>query len=153
MITPPCQHVSLGLFQFLHDDLLTDSICQIVRSFIDAGTDIISTKAKLIKTPILYAHGDADPINSYQGTAKAYELTPSSDKELKKWTGLFHECKLLRKEPSVTNHLSFIFTLQYTTKLCLKDIKFANITSNGLNNVVLLLRIKSTYLSSCTIIE
>lgn len=55
---------------------------------------MITTQAKLIKTPILYSHADADPINSYEGTAEAYELTASEDKELKNWAGLYHECKL-----------------------------------------------------------
>jgi acylglycerol lipase len=64
-----------------------------VRSFIDAGADIIATKAKLIKSPILYSHADTDPINSFKGCTEAYELTASTDKELKNWPGLFHECK------------------------------------------------------------
>jgi acylglycerol lipase len=66
----------------------------LVRSFIDAGTDILKTKAKLIKTPILYSHADADPINAYKSTVKAFELTPSTDKEMKNWPELYHECKL-----------------------------------------------------------
>lgn len=65
-----------------------------MKSFIDAGADIIKKQARLIKTPILYSHGDADPINAYTGTVKAYELTTSTDKELKNWPGLYHECKL-----------------------------------------------------------
>ena len=62
-----------------------------MRGFIDAGTDILKTKAKLIKTPILFSHGDADPINSYQGCVKAHDICPSTDKEMKNWPGLFHE--------------------------------------------------------------
>jgi acylglycerol lipase len=64
-----------------------------VRSFIDAGNDILKKQAKLIKTPILYSHADADPINSYASAVKAFELTASTDKELKNWPGLYHECK------------------------------------------------------------
>lgn len=47
----------------------------------------------MIKTPILYSHADTDPINDYKGTLEAFELTPSTDKEIKNWPGLFHECK------------------------------------------------------------
>lgn len=54
-------------------------------SFIDAGKDIIDTRAKCIKTPILYSHGDVDPINNYKGTLQAYGLTSSTDKEMKTW--------------------------------------------------------------------
>lgn len=58
----------------------------------------MKSKAKLIKTPILYSHGDTDPINSYASTSKAYEITASEDKELKTWPGLFHECKMSLKK-------------------------------------------------------
>lgn len=67
-----------------------------VAGFLDAGSDIIKTKAKLIKTPILYSHGDSDPVNLYQSTVNAYNLTSSTDKEMKTWPGLFHECKCLK---------------------------------------------------------
>lgn len=70
--------------------------------FLDAGSDIIKTKAKLIKTPILYSHADTDPINLYQSTVSAYNLTSSTDKEMKTWPGLFHECKCLK-------YISFFF--------------------------------------------
>lgn len=76
----------------------------------DAGKDIIKSKAKLIKTPILYSHGDIDPINDYKGTLQAYGLTPSTDKEMKTWPGLFHECKLIKKETTETFFL-FLLTL------------------------------------------
>lgn len=65
----------------------------LVRGFIDAGNDILKTKAKLVKTTILYSHADTDPINSFKSTSEAYNLTSSKEKELKKWTGLFHECE------------------------------------------------------------
>ncbi|KAI8077908.1 Alpha/Beta hydrolase protein [Gilbertella persicaria] len=77
---------------YINDPLLHDyATLATLRSFIDAGADILKTKAKLIKTPILYSHGDADPINAYKGTAEAYALTVSQDKELKTWPGLYHE--------------------------------------------------------------
>jgi acylglycerol lipase len=65
-----------------------------VRGFLDAGQAILDSQAQKIKTPILYSHGDADPINAYDSTAKAFQLTASADKELKTWSGLYHECKL-----------------------------------------------------------
>lgn len=67
--------------------------CMVVRSFIDAGSDILKTRAKSIKTTILYSHADTDPINAYKSTSEAFDLTSSETKELKDWPGLFHECK------------------------------------------------------------
>jgi acylglycerol lipase len=64
-----------------------------VSGFLDAGNDILNTEAKKITLPILYSHGDADPINAFKSTKKAYELSSSTDKELKNWNGLYHECK------------------------------------------------------------
>lgn len=59
---------------------------------IDAGSDILKSKAKLIECPILFSHGDADPINAYPSSVKACELASSKDKEMKGWPGLYHEC-------------------------------------------------------------
>lgn len=58
----------------------------------DAGKDMLEG-SKNIHTPILYSHGIPDPVNSYNGTATAYENTSSQDKTLKAWEGLFHERK------------------------------------------------------------
>ncbi|CAO3643172.1 unnamed protein product [Mucor hiemalis] len=102
--------------KYLEDPLVHDyATLATLRSFIDAGTDIINTKAKLIKTPILYAHGDADPINSYQGTAKALELTTSSDKELKTWPGLFHE---LQNETMPERHQVCEYYVKWIEQRC-----------------------------------
>lgn len=60
---------------------------------IDAGSDVLKTRAKLINCPILYSHGDEDNINSHIACVKAYELTASKDKEMKSWKSLYHECK------------------------------------------------------------
>lgn len=77
--------------KYLDDPLVHDfATLSTLRSFIDAGTDLL-TKAKAITTPILYSHGDADPINSFQGCKSAFEITSSQDKELKDWPGLYHE--------------------------------------------------------------
>lgn len=77
--------------KYLDDPLIHDfATLATLRSFIDAGTDLL-TKAKAIKTPILYSHADSDPINSFNGCKSAYEITSSQDKELKNWTGLYHE--------------------------------------------------------------
>ncbi|KAG2212730.1 Alpha/Beta hydrolase protein [Mucor mucedo] len=78
--------------KYLEDPLVHDfATLATLAGFIDAGSDIIKTKAKLIKTPILYSHADTDPINLYQSTLSAYNLTSSTDKEMKTWPGLFHE--------------------------------------------------------------
>ncbi|KAK4514104.1 phosphoglycerate kinase [Mucor velutinosus] len=77
--------------KYLDDPLVHDfATLATLRSFVDAGTDLL-TKAKAIKTPILYSHADSDPINSFNGCKSAYEITSSQDKELKNWTGLYHE--------------------------------------------------------------
>lgn len=102
------------MFICIFKPTLTNWFFFTVRSFIDAGTDILKTKAKLVKTPILYSHGDADPINSYQGTLKAYELTPSSDKEMKNWPGLYHECKSILILFSIS-YSHFIFSVHNET--------------------------------------
>ncbi|KAI8982210.1 Alpha/Beta hydrolase protein [Mycotypha africana] len=63
-----------------------------LKGFLDAGTDLLKKSLpKSIKTPILYSHGDADPINSFNGCSDAFEMTSSEDKELKNWKGLYHE--------------------------------------------------------------
>ncbi|GAA5803601.1 Alpha/Beta hydrolase protein [Helicostylum pulchrum] len=78
--------------KYLEDPLVHDfATLATLGGFLDAGKDIIKSKAKLINTPVLYSHGDIDPINDYKGTLQAYGLTPSTDKEMKTWPGLFHE--------------------------------------------------------------
>ncbi|KAI8636808.1 Alpha/Beta hydrolase protein [Parasitella parasitica] len=77
--------------KYLDDPLVHDfATLATLRSFIDAGTDLLA-KAKAVNTPILYSHADSDPINSYKGCKSAFEITSSQDKELKNWTGLYHE--------------------------------------------------------------
>lgn len=66
----------------------------VVRSFLDAGEDVIKHAHK-IKTPIVYSHGIPDAINDYKATKIAYESTGSTDKTLKAWDDLFHDCKFI----------------------------------------------------------
>ncbi|ORZ03923.1 Alpha/Beta hydrolase protein [Syncephalastrum racemosum] len=76
---------------FKNDPLIHDyGTLATVRGFLDAGQDLFK-RASAIKTPILYSHGDIDPINKYESTVKVYENTASQDKELKTWPGLYHE--------------------------------------------------------------
>ncbi|KAI9280504.1 Alpha/Beta hydrolase protein, partial [Sporodiniella umbellata] len=78
--------------KYKEDPLIHDfATLNTLKSFIDAGSDILKTQAKLIECPLLVSHGDADPINDYQGSVKAYELASSKDKEMKGWPGLYHE--------------------------------------------------------------
>lgn len=50
----------------------------------------------------------------------------------------------IEREEDPKRQITHLFTLQYKMKPCLKDIKFANITLNGLSNVVLLSRTNFT---------
>ncbi|KAG0734310.1 hypothetical protein G6F57_012016 [Rhizopus arrhizus] len=78
--------------KFRQDPLVHDyATLNTLKSMIDAGSDILKSRAKLIECPILYSHGDADPINSHTSCVKACELTRSKDKEMKSWAGLYHE--------------------------------------------------------------
>ncbi|KAG0170473.1 hypothetical protein DFQ28_001730 [Apophysomyces sp. BC1034] len=61
-----------------------------VRGFLDAGYSLL-TEGKAIETPVLFSHGDADPLNSYHSTAKVYEIASSTDKSLRTFPGLYHE--------------------------------------------------------------
>ncbi|KAI8876428.1 alpha/beta-hydrolase [Backusella circina FSU 941] len=85
-------HDEEAVKNYLEDPLVHDfATIGTIKGFLDAGQDILDNQAKKIKTPILYSHGDADPINAYDSTAKAFQLTASKDKELKTWPGLYHE--------------------------------------------------------------
>ncbi|KAI9467960.1 MAG: Alpha/Beta hydrolase protein [Benjaminiella poitrasii] len=88
-------HDKAEVEKYKNDPLVHDfATLATLRSFIDAGTDIINKAkplAKLVQIPILYSHSDADPINAFKGSSDAYELTSSIDKELKNWSGLYHE--------------------------------------------------------------
>ncbi|CAO3587342.1 unnamed protein product [Absidia cylindrospora] len=64
--------------------------------FLEAGKNLLTIGSK-ITTPILFSHGDADPVNLYASTKRVYEITSSSDKELKTWEGLLHELHHERK--------------------------------------------------------
>lgn len=64
----------------------------VVKGFLDAGQNLL-TVGKEIETPILFSHGDVDPVNSVDSTVKVYEIASSSDKTMKIWNGLYHECK------------------------------------------------------------
>ncbi|ORE08627.1 alpha/beta-hydrolase [Rhizopus microsporus var. microsporus] len=78
--------------RFKEDPLVHDyATLATLKSMIDAGSDILKTRAKLINCPILYSHGDEDNINSHIACVKAYELTASKDKEMKSWKSLYHE--------------------------------------------------------------
>lgn len=82
---------------FKNDPLIHDyATLATVAGFLDAGQDLFKL-ASAIKTPILYSHGDIDPINKYESTVKVYETTSSQDKELKTWPGLYHERKCNRQ--------------------------------------------------------
>ncbi|KAI8382477.1 Alpha/Beta hydrolase protein [Blakeslea trispora] len=101
---------------YINDPLVHDfATLSTLRSFIDAGTDIIKSKAKLIQTPILYSHSDADPINAYKGTAEAFELTASQDKELKTWSAYYHE---LHNENPSDRQAVFLCYIQWIKKRC-----------------------------------
>lgn len=64
----------------------------IVRGFLDAGKDLFKLAPKIHKIPILYSHGDVDPVNDFKGTEKVHKLSENDASELKCWKGLFHEC-------------------------------------------------------------
>ncbi|CAO3615385.1 unnamed protein product [Cunninghamella echinulata] len=68
-----------------------------VGGFLDAGKDLL-TIGKDITTPVLFSHGDADPINKFESTKHVYEIASSTDKELKVWKGLYHELHNETKE-------------------------------------------------------
>ncbi|RCH88993.1 hypothetical protein CU098_000933 [Rhizopus stolonifer] len=80
------------IIKFKEDPLIHDfATLNTLKGMIDAGSDILKSKAKLIECPILFSHGDADPINAYPSSVKACELASSKDKEMKGWPGLYHE--------------------------------------------------------------
>jgi alpha-beta hydrolase superfamily lysophospholipase len=56
------------------------------------GELLLTTSAK-ITTPILVAHGTADPINKFAATKEMFEHISSSDKNLLGFDGCYHECK------------------------------------------------------------
>ncbi|CDS08239.1 hypothetical protein LRAMOSA02187 [Lichtheimia ramosa] len=62
-----------------------------VRGFLDAGKDLFKLAPKIQKIPILYSHGDVDPVNDFKGTEKLHKLCGNDASELKCWEGLFHE--------------------------------------------------------------
>lgn len=63
-----------------------------MRGFLDAGKDLFKLAPKIQKIPILYSHGDVDPVNDFKGTEKLHKLCGNDASELKCWEGLFHEC-------------------------------------------------------------
>lgn len=90
MIMPPWEQVCVKREQ--REDVILNGT--VVRSFLDAGEDVIKHAHK-IKTPIVYSHGIPDAINDYKATKIAYESTGSTDKTLKSWDDLFHDCKFI----------------------------------------------------------
>lgn len=56
------------------------------------GELLLTTSAK-VSTPILVAHGTADPINKFAATKEMFEHINSSDKNLLGFDGCYHECK------------------------------------------------------------
>ncbi|CAO3617828.1 unnamed protein product [Cunninghamella blakesleeana] len=83
---------------YVKDPLIHDfTTISTVGGFLDAGKNLL-TIGKNITVPVLFSHGDADPINKYESTKHVYEIASSSDKELKKWPGLYHELHNETKE-------------------------------------------------------
>ncbi|KAI9315138.1 Alpha/Beta hydrolase protein [Dichotomocladium elegans] len=73
------------------DPLIHDySTLASVNGFLDAGKDLLDLAPK-ITTPVLYSHGDADPINDCKGTQQVFKLSNNPKSEMKVWPGLFHE--------------------------------------------------------------
>ncbi|KAI8343687.1 Alpha/Beta hydrolase protein [Chlamydoabsidia padenii] len=84
-------HDKEAVEQYKSDPLVHDfTTIATARGFLEAGTNLLTIGNK-IKTPILFSHGDADPVNLYDSTKRVYENASSSDKELKTWEGLYHE--------------------------------------------------------------
>ncbi|KAI8387967.1 Alpha/Beta hydrolase protein [Radiomyces spectabilis] len=76
---------------FKNDPLVHDyATLATIRGFLNAGQDLFD-RAKSITTPVLFSHGDADPINKYESTKQVYQTCASQDKILKTWPGLYHE--------------------------------------------------------------
>ena len=73
----------------------------LVRGFLDAGKDLFNLAPKIQKIPILYSHGDVDPVNDYKSTEKVHKLSGNDGSELKCWEGLFHECKCTSSQAQV----------------------------------------------------
>ncbi|KAI8973861.1 Alpha/Beta hydrolase protein [Pilobolus umbonatus] len=78
--------------RYMEDPLVHDyATIKSMKEMLEICQEIPAKRAASIKVPILYSHGDADPINSHAGTVKAYKATGSVDKEMKTWKGLYHE--------------------------------------------------------------
>ncbi|KAF7730810.1 hypothetical protein EC973_001328 [Apophysomyces ossiformis] len=97
--------------KYVNDPLVHDyATLATIRGFLDAGQSLL-TIGKNIETPILLSHGDADPINSYDSTAKVYEIARSTDKTLKAWKDLYHELHneaREQREEVLNNYLGWI---------------------------------------------
>ncbi|KAI8086705.1 Alpha/Beta hydrolase protein [Halteromyces radiatus] len=84
--------------KYKNDPLIHDyATIGTVGSFLDAGKNLLNIGSN-ITLPILFSHGDEDPVNSHEATQRLYHITSSTDKEFKSWEGLYHELHNERKE-------------------------------------------------------